>query len=141
VRKGKPTLLGQSHRLAPQLYHSEAFPRSPYRPSTRLPGSQLQSVAVFKVKRCGQRRAWRLAGCDFGTGSTTAQRESGKWRQAQKVGGGLTACISEQSEPQQPGSKTPTQQATISPTRQGHASREAHYKKWLLNIRQRGLEK
>jgi hypothetical protein len=58
-----------------------------------------------------------------------------------KKWGGLTACISEQSEPQQPGSKTPTQQATISPTSQGHASREAHYKKWLLNIRRRGLEK
>jgi hypothetical protein len=34
----------------------------------------------------------------------------------------FTARISWQSEPRQPGSKTPAQQATISPTTHGHAS-------------------
>jgi len=39
----------------------------------------------------------------------------------------FTARISGQSEPRQPGSKIPAQQATISPTMHGYASCEARY--------------
>jgi hypothetical protein len=46
----------------------------------------------------------------------------------------FTARISEQSEPRQPGSKTPAQQVTISPTMQGYASCEARYQTRVLRF-------
>ena len=52
----------------------------------------------------------------------------------------FTARISWQSEPRQPGSKSPAQQATISPATHCHTSCEARYQKRLLGFRGPGYE-
>jgi hypothetical protein len=81
-----------------------------------------------------RKMATRLACCDFRTGRTIAQRPNMKAGSCARLKKwqALTAPISAQSEPQQPVSRAPAQQATISPTTHRHASFDARYQTRFL---------